>query len=397
MHIDQRIAQTIVESIKGIISHDINFFDTDGVMTASTDLTRIGSFHDAARLAARTKRTVAVDHNAQFAGARSGVNAPVMLGDQVVAVIGITGERHDVEPFGNVIRRMTEILVRENLDQMTRFDQRMMQTNLVNLLTAEQHDPSLVEYLASSLHVDLHRPRRVAVGRCTSKDASSSGRDGLYTVLGEALEPSEHTLHSVSTQGFCILLDAAPDEPEPEPLLESLRGLLERELGRGISIGIGGVRHDADRYWTSHRQATTAVDWLRFTERSGVLDYDDLGYGLLVSSMPADEADRFIASVFAGVADADIDAYRAVFDAYTRNNGAIGRAADELFLHKNTLQNRLNTIARRTGYNPRDLEDHAVLAAAFLLRDYLRFQRASRGGTRSYADDTPGVDVQSAR
>ena len=377
MNIDQRIAQTIVENIKGIISYDINFFDTDGVMTASTDHSRIGSFHDAARLAAHDKRTVAVEHDEQFAGARSGVNAPVMLGDQVVAVIGITGERHEVEPFGNVIRKMTEILVRENLDQMTRFDQRMMQTNLVNLLTAERRDPSLTEYLASSLGIDLRRPRRAVVGRCTAKDASSSGRDGLYIILGEALATSKHALYSVSTQGFHILLDAAPDAPEPEPLLESLRGTLEQELGRGISIGVGNPQGDAEHYWLSHRQATTAVDWLRFTGRPGVLDYDGLDYGLLVSAMPTEEAERFIGSVFAGVDDADIDAYHAVFDAYTRNNGAIGRAADELFLHKNTLQNRLNAIARHTGYNPRNLTNHAVLAAAFLLRDYLRFQRTA--------------------
>ena len=66
MDIDPRIAQTIVENIKGVIRHDINFFDAHGKMIASTDATRIGTFHDAARLAAERKRTVAVDGDNQF-------------------------------------------------------------------------------------------------------------------------------------------------------------------------------------------------------------------------------------------------------------------------------------------------------------------------------------------
>ena len=155
MDIDPRIAQTIVENIKGVIRHDINFFDAHGKMIASTDATRIGTFHDAARLAAERKRTVAVDGDNQFIGARNGINAPVMFGDSVVAVIGITGQRHEVEPFGIMITKMTEILIRENVEQITRFDQRMMMTNLINLLVSQHNDEDLVSYLSSTLDVDL--------------------------------------------------------------------------------------------------------------------------------------------------------------------------------------------------------------------------------------------------
>ncbi|MBM6868863.1 helix-turn-helix domain-containing protein [Collinsella tanakaei] len=67
-----------------------------------------------------------------------------------------------------------------------------------------------------------------------------------------------------------------------------------------------------------------------------------------------------------------MDAFQTVFEAYTRHNGSIVHCADELYLHKNTLQNRLNKMAAKTGYNPRTLADHTVLAMAFLMRDYRR-------------------------
>lgn len=55
-----------------------------------------------------------------------------------------------------------------------------------------------------------------------------------------------------------------------------------------------------------------------------------------------------------------------------RHNSSIVHRAEELFLHKNTLQNRLNKIADKTGYNPRRITDFTPLTMAFLLRRYLK-------------------------
>ncbi|WP_164520776.1 CdaR family transcriptional regulator [Bifidobacterium callimiconis] len=385
MNIDPRIAQTIVENLKGIIRHDINFFSPDGIMIASTDPTRIGTRHDAALLAAQQRRTIAVDNNEQFAGARHGINTPVLLNDDVVAVIGVTGERAQVEPFSDVIRKMTEILVRENTEQINRFDERMMTTNLISLLTSEQHDHGLVTYLADALNVDLTVPRLVAVGRCTAQDADHSGRDAIYDVLHRHLGRRSGTLFTVSAQGFCVLVpaggegdgaDATDTSAETRTLMDAMRVDMERTLNRPISLGLGCTASTADRYWVSHRQAETAVDWLRFTGSASTIGYDDLDYGLLLSAIPRPDAARFVEHVFAGIPDADIDDLQRTFDVYTKHNGSITRAADELFLHKNTLQNHLNAMARRTGYNPRALNEHTGLALAFLLRRYLVFHRA---------------------
>lgn len=105
MDLDPQTAETIVTSLKDIISHEINLFDTTGTIIASTDLSRIGTSHDGARLTIATKKTVFIDSDNEFKGARHGINMPVLFNDSVVAVIGITGERSEVEPFGKVIKK----------------------------------------------------------------------------------------------------------------------------------------------------------------------------------------------------------------------------------------------------------------------------------------------------
>lgn len=106
MIIDPATAQTIVDNLKDVIGYNINFFDTEGAMVASTDPSRIGSFHDAARQAAVDCHTVAVDRRHPYQGARDGVNVPVVLNDAVVAVIGITGPVNKVGALGGIIDRM---------------------------------------------------------------------------------------------------------------------------------------------------------------------------------------------------------------------------------------------------------------------------------------------------
>ena len=109
MNLDPHIAETIVTTLKDVINHEINLFDTTGTIIASTVRSRIGTGHDGARLAIKTKQTVAINDEHEFRGAKHGINVPVVFNDSVVAVIGITGERAEVEPLGNVIKKMTEI------------------------------------------------------------------------------------------------------------------------------------------------------------------------------------------------------------------------------------------------------------------------------------------------
>ena len=47
MYINNQLATQIVETVKDICDHDINFIDCQGIIYASKDIKRIGSFHEA--------------------------------------------------------------------------------------------------------------------------------------------------------------------------------------------------------------------------------------------------------------------------------------------------------------------------------------------------------------
>ncbi|MBT1164354.1 CdaR family transcriptional regulator [Bifidobacterium felsineum] len=404
MDIDPRIASTIVENIKGALSHDINFFDTNGHIIASTDPARVDTDHEAARIAARTGQSVAVDAEHPFAGARDGINVPVMQGDAVIAVIGITGERAEVEPFGNVIKKMTEILVRENLEQVSRFDRRMMAANLTNLLIAPQPDTGLIDYLTDTLNVDLTVPRVVVVGRLHMPQKLRNetvqrvgiAQDNTYDIVDRLMANQPHSLYSIYGGEFRLILAANGNATDPDTsaqweVLNRIAQAVSQSTGYPLVFGISEPVHAIADYREAYLQARSAELWLAFLHQQHnaetqaeiehtadanhprTLEYDDTALGMALCAIKDTTAERFSNRVLSGLTEEEKDEAAVLFDAYTRHNGSIGHTAEELFLHKNTVQNRLNKIARATGYNPRDLSDYTLLALAFALRRLLKF------------------------
>lgn len=230
MNLDPKIAETIVNNLKDVINHEINLFDTTGTIIASTDPARIGTTHEGARLAIETQQPVPIDSEHQFKGAKHGINMPVMFQDTAVAVIGITGERAEVEPFGNVIKKMTEILIRENWDHVERYDRRVRVSNLAGILKLRHHDESLAAYYASMLRVDLDIPRLVLVGRAQAEDDSALDYNGLYEMFHARFESFKTSFFAFLERDICLFIDVR-DERRISALVNGMSDDAKRILG----------------------------------------------------------------------------------------------------------------------------------------------------------------------
>lgn len=64
---------------------------------------------------------------------------------------------------------------------------------------------------------------------------------------------------------------------------------------------------------------------------------------------------EYVHKIFKGMNDEEIFKAVQLLEIYYDEEGSISRAADKLFIHKNTLQNRLKQIQARTGYDPRSI------------------------------------------
>ena len=96
MEISKRHANEIIENLRSIIKEDINFISPAGLIIASSDETRVGDFHEGATIVARTKKELIINSENLFDGTKKGINLPVFFEQNLIAIVGITGEASEI-------------------------------------------------------------------------------------------------------------------------------------------------------------------------------------------------------------------------------------------------------------------------------------------------------------
>lgn len=116
----------------------------------------------------------------------------------------------------------------------------------------------------------------------------------------------------------------------------------------------------------SYESALTAINTLTNTSENFAL-FDDLTLQLILSSVTDDTRNHFLQKTISGLSTQDLD----IIKVYFSEDMSLIRTCGKLYLHKNTLQYKLNRIHKITGLNPRKFQDAVLLYLAVLLRTNL--------------------------
>lgn len=86
LSISKTLAQQIVDTIHDVCQYHINFITTDGMIYASSDPSRIGTFHEIGKQVASTGKTIEVDSDNTYSGTHKGINIPIYYHREMVAI-----------------------------------------------------------------------------------------------------------------------------------------------------------------------------------------------------------------------------------------------------------------------------------------------------------------------
>lgn len=111
--INRETAQYIVDTVKSVCGKDINYIDARGIIIASTDHSRVDSFHEIGYQVVTQGDTKEVSGDESFLGVQKGVNLPVFYHGKVIAAVGISGELEEARKYAALAQKITTILLRE--------------------------------------------------------------------------------------------------------------------------------------------------------------------------------------------------------------------------------------------------------------------------------------------
>jgi carbohydrate diacid regulator len=74
--------------------------------------------------------------------------------------------------------------------------------------------------------------------------------------------------------------------------------------------------------------------------------------------------EEFVHRIFRGCSQTEITQWVELLRVFYDENGSLKLASAKLFIHKNTLQYKLNKLFETTGYDPRKMSDAALFTLA---------------------------------
>lgn len=358
MNIPTELAMKIVTDMKNIINQDLNFINTDGYIIASTDVQRIGTIHEASKKCIALNSEIIINSDYEYKGCRKGINIPVYLENEIVGVIGITGERQDIEKYGKIIKSMTEILIKEAWIGELFIQKREQNRNLIESILFGEHTNV-------DLYGGLTFPYTVILGNIDNKFENSSS---LYKILERFLSRNKKNFFTATANHIIIFLNS-DKEQYIENLIMNIQEILYKNLNFNFKFGIGKTIYSLGDFTTSYTEAKNALKYiLNFEEDKKYMFYSNLDLGILISDIDKRRAEEFMEKILGNLTEEEILIFYNIFNIYKKNNGSIKEASKNLFMHKNTLQYQLNKIEKLTGYNPRNLKDFSILDLAFTLK-----------------------------
>lgn len=378
MKVSIQLAQNIVESMKSIIKQDINFIDTDCMIIASTDPKRVGTFHAGAKTVVEKNQMLIVSPDDSYEGTRPGINVPVHVNGEMIAVIGITGDPQQVTIYGNILRKMTEILVLE--DEVSALRQREVDRSRMLLedliFYPENFKERWEENTLENWRSEDDYKRIVSIRPSGHyfdffKDLRRHLEVKFATLAAPSLRKS--VIWMEHEQQFVILYKSKIESLITTCLEDCLEIAKQHDVFVTVAVGSKVYRN----FKKSYKDALLVLENTQSGEeqtRSAIVHYDDLTIELLFNTENTYRQELFCHKVLQNLSQKEVQEFHHILQLFGEHNGSIVAIAGALFIHKNTLQYQLQKLKRLTGYDMRRYEDFMILRIAFSLYEKYNYE-----------------------
>lgn len=371
IEISKIIAQNIVDEMKKIIKKDLNFIKINGEILASTDKKRIGTFHEGGLKALTSNKIIVVDWDEQYPGSKKGVNIPVKFYNETIGVIGISGDKEEVEKYGEIIKRMTEILIKEAFilkkeERDNENDRLIIETLLYSANNSFIKNTIIskeIEKIENSL------TKTVIISKIDLfKDYDYEIIKRIFNSIKTQIKKNMGYLLINQNTITIILLNKK--NSDIKKIIDHLKQEIEANENIKIYFGIGEAKININDLIISYNEALNSLEWC-LKDKKEFIFYENLDLEILLNKIDTDTSLKYKNKIFKTLSYPEIDEYKNIFFYYEKYNGSLKKISSELFMHINTLQYKLNKFTEKTSLDIRNYKDFSKIKLAFMISENL--------------------------
>lgn len=372
--LDKELCRKLVQSSSLTIGCNVLVTDEKGYVYASNMVEREGSLHEASLEVIESGQMAWHDAAAaeRLRGTMPGMTIPLIIENQVIGTIGITGEPKKVAGYAALVQQMTQVFMgfQKRQQESAGIDNRLQ--NLIReIIHFDERikQPHEIYNMAFELGADLDIPRVVILVQKVSGGSPQAVMEGGTAAESELLGRFfrlQQDFVCRRNDGEHLVLACLPKEGTGG-LTERCRRMEKalRETGQ-YQVGIGTAADSLDALRRSYENALFAVRVMQTGVRHETcLAYSELGLEKLAASLPDDVCSAVRAEYSKALFDSPRFAETMeIIDAWCRQEFSFTDTARALHVHKSTLTYRFQRIRELYGL---DLYDFRQVSPLFLL------------------------------
>jgi len=378
----KKMAQNIAKSTSEVIGYGVLVTDEKGMIIGCNDEKRIGEYHPPSLQVMQENRpmTTSTSDAENYGNVLPGYTLPIQFFDRVLGSVSIAGLPEEVERYGLLVQKQAEIMLREQAFLESNLLRERSLRDLIENISS--YDPrvgsgELIIMQAKELGFNILKCRIAIVIEMNrwSNEAAESAYQRMLREVRTSFSNPRNVICPQENYRVTILLSASSDR-DPDKIYEAAEVLSKDFLD---SIGAKGILADVSVGFSAFdlqglsRSINSARNSLRLAKQlgtKGMIRSEKFTGEALLDALPPGVREEYVTRILKGLSSRnDFNEMKETFLAWCGSPFASGNVAENLSMHRNSLQYRLKKIRSLTGKDPWNFKDAFELWAAFVISD----------------------------
>ena len=365
--IETELAKKFIEQVTQYTEYNINIMNEQGVIIASRDPKRVGSFHEVAYyIVTGSEDMVVTSTEEDYPGVKPGINMVINIDGRREGVVGITGDPGEIKPVALITKMAIEAMLKYEKQQEELRRRRNRKEHFTNLLIhVEYPDPGELRNVAKQLNYSENIIRIPIL--CRLNDIRP---EPFLDMIKKSPRHGTEDISIILDSSHILVFKTMPEQTRKvfadykyiiaEYLSTALKWLREQE--KNCKFYIGSFQENFTQYYNAYRHCK----WLEenVDTDSAAFFYDHTG-NYVRSIVPVNELQWMFNVYERELSEGFIKTFMEIAGALIKTNYNLVTASKELFVHKNTLLYRYNKVKDIFNINPLESSADRFFMEAF--------------------------------
>ncbi len=351
-----RLFQGIIQQMKEAVDRVIGIIDENGVIIASSDLSKIGE----SRVPVREE----LSYTNVMVRSEGFTYRPIGNAVKSEYIVFVEGEDAEAEKYSLVLS-----VTLDNIKSL--YDEKYDKSSFIKNIILDNILPSDIYIKSKELHFSTDVHRIVYLIKFFGKI------DVVPFDMVQNMFPDKSKDYVISVGENDIVLvrevKSNYDTREVEKVAHTMADTFSTEFYTRVSIGIGTAVDNIKDLARSYKEAQVALEVGKvFDTEKNIISYENLGIGRLIYQLPTTLCEMFLQEVFKKGSLESLDSETLMtIQCFFENNLNVSETSRKLFVHRNTLVYRLEKIRKLTGLDLREFEHAITFKVALMVKKYL--------------------------